>query len=197
MNIKISWQDVASGLLLLGIAVIGYQLNLDHPLGTVRRMGPGYMPMMTFWLLGGLGVAVLLGGLFSGPDIIDAETRREVLLSLVAIGAFAVALVLEARLGKAGWIPHVALMAVMLVACIGIKSSTLPINLAMYFFWAALERWGFIAAIGGAVMAAGLAERPIRLLRSAGTATGLLLICWAIFIWYLDIRVPLLPQQVW
>ncbi len=197
MRLKISWQDVASGLLLLAIAIIGYELNGEHPLGTVRRMGPGYMPMLTFWILGALGLVVFLGGLLSGPDIIDAETRREVLFSLVAFGAFAVALLLEGQLGKAGWIPHVALMGAMLVVCLGLKSSTLPITLAMYFFWAALERWGFVVALVGAVMLSGLAERPIRPLRMAGTGVGLLALCWTIFIWYLDIRVPLLPQQLW
>ena len=197
MRLKISWQDVASGLLLLAIAVIGYELNGEHPLGTVRRMGPGYMPMLTFWILGVIGLAVFVGGLFSGPDIIDAETRREVAMSLIAIGAFGIAVVLEAKLGKAGWIPHVLLMGAMAIVCLALKSSMLPIMLSMYFFWAALERWGFVVAIIGSVAIAGLAERPVRVVRMAGTALGLLALCWAIFIWYLDIRVPLLPQQIW
>lgn len=197
MRVKISWQDIASGVILMLIAALGYYFNGDHPLGTVRRMGPGYMPMLTFWILGGLGLAVFLAGLVSGPDIIDSDTRREVVMSAIAIALFCVALILEGRLGAAGWIPHVVLMVGMLAVCLAVKSTMLPIVLSQYFFWVALERWGFVVAVMGSVMLAGTAERPMHPLRMLATGIGLLALCWAIFIWYLDIRVPLLPLKIW
>ncbi|NGM19301.1 tripartite tricarboxylate transporter TctB family protein [Roseomonas stagni] len=89
---KINAKDVASGALLIGIAVIGLWLNQDHTLGTARRMGPGYMPMMTFWLLMGLGAIVLLLGLFNGPDRLERWAWRELTLILASLVVFALLL---------------------------------------------------------------------------------------------------------
>jgi hypothetical protein len=89
---KINAKDVASGALLVGIAIIGLWLNQDHTLGSARRMGPGYMPMMTFWLLMGLGAIVLLMGLFNGPDRLDRWAWRELTLILASLVVFALLL---------------------------------------------------------------------------------------------------------
>ncbi len=89
---KINAKDVASGALLIAIAVAGLWLNQDHTLGTARRMGPGYMPMMTFWLLMGLGAIVLGLGLFNGPDKLDRWAWRELTLILASLCVFALLL---------------------------------------------------------------------------------------------------------
>lgn len=88
VRMKINAKDVWSGVLLIGIAVFGLWLNQDHNLGTARRMGPGYLPMMVFWLQIALGTAVLVLGLFSGPDKLDAWAWRELLLVLAAMCVF-------------------------------------------------------------------------------------------------------------
>ncbi len=85
---KINAKDVASGVLLIVIAIIGLWLNQDHTLGTPRRMGPGYMPMLTFYLQLGLGAIVLGMGLFSGPDPLEKWAMRELLLILASLCIF-------------------------------------------------------------------------------------------------------------
>ena len=62
MQLRINTKDVASGVFLVLVALVGLYLNQDHSLGTARRMGPGYMPMLVFWLQAGLGAAVILFG---------------------------------------------------------------------------------------------------------------------------------------
>jgi hypothetical protein len=85
---KINQKDVVAGLMLAGIAIAGLWLNQDHTLGTARRMGPGYMPMLTFWLLLGLGAVIFLAGLFNGPDKLERWAMRELLLVLAALCVF-------------------------------------------------------------------------------------------------------------
>lgn len=89
---KINAKDVASGLLLIVIAAAGLYLNQDHNLGTARRMGPGYMPMLVFWLQMGLGVIVLGIGLFNGPDRLERWAWRELVLVLASMCVFALLL---------------------------------------------------------------------------------------------------------
>jgi len=89
---KINAKDLTAGLLLVGFAVAGLWLNLDHTLGTARRMGPGYMPMLTFWILFGIGAAVVLMSLFSGPDPLERWAWRELLLVLAALTVFGIIL---------------------------------------------------------------------------------------------------------
>jgi hypothetical protein len=89
---KVNAKDVASGLLLIFVAVVGLWLNQEHTLGTARRMGPGYMPMLVFWIQAGLGAIVLLIGLFNGPDPLERWAWREVVLILASLCVFAVLL---------------------------------------------------------------------------------------------------------
>jgi hypothetical protein len=89
---KINAKDVASGLLLIVVAVVGLWLNQDHTLGTARRMGPGYMPMLVFWIQIGLGAIVLGIGLFNGPDPLERWAMRELVLVLASLCVFALLL---------------------------------------------------------------------------------------------------------
>jgi signal transduction histidine kinase len=97
---KINAKDVTSGLMLVGVALAGLLINggffglgwEQHSLGTARRMGPGYMPMLTFWLLLGLGALVLVTGLFNGPDRLERWAWRELVLVLAAMCVFGILL---------------------------------------------------------------------------------------------------------
>ena len=83
---KLNTKDLISAALLIGFALVGLWLNMDHTLGSARRMGPGYMPMLAFWLLLGLGALVLLFGLFNGPDPIAMWTTPEIAFLIVGLG---------------------------------------------------------------------------------------------------------------
>ncbi len=96
VGMKLNAKDVTSGLLLIALAVAGLYINggffgiglESHSLGTARRMGPGYMPMLVFWILFGLGAIVLLMGFFNGPDPLDRWAWRELVLVLAAMCVF-------------------------------------------------------------------------------------------------------------
>ena len=147
MRLKPDAQDIFAGLLFIAFAGVMLWLNTAHPIGTARRMGPGYMPMLAFWILGGLGVAILAGGLFSGPDPIGRFAWRDLGLILAA----------------------------------------------MVVFGLLVERLGFVVSISLCVVVASLAEKRVRPLRIAGLVAFLLALCWVLFIWYLDIRIPVFP----
>jgi hypothetical protein len=195
VNIKISAQDVIAGGLLIAFAAVGYWLNLEHPLGTARRMGPGYMPMLTFWILGGLGLAVLLIGLTSGPAEVGAKGWKEIVLTLVAGAALVPAVLLSKRIPGLGGVA-VEFGYVVAVVAVGyyFKSDMLPILAALVFFWFSLDTLGFFICVIGTVLISAFAERPPHPVRMLAIAAALMLISWAIFIRGLDIRVPLWPQ---
>lgn len=85
---KINAKDMVAALVLIAVAGIGLWLNTAHNLGTPRRMGPGYMPMLTFYLLLGIAIFVLTTSFFSGPDPLEKWALRELLLVFAAMIVF-------------------------------------------------------------------------------------------------------------
>ncbi len=140
-------QDIFAGVMFIAFAALMLWLNTDHPIGSARRMGPGYMPMLAFWILGGLGVAILLAGLFTGPQPIGRFAWRDMGLILVALIVYGLT----------------------------------------------VERLGFVVSIALCVGIASLAEKVWMPLRVLGLIAFLLALCWFLFIWYLDIRIPVFP----
>jgi len=62
MRHSFTWPTLFTGGFFLGIALAGLWLNDAHELGTARRMGPGYLPMLTFFAMAGVGVVILVVG---------------------------------------------------------------------------------------------------------------------------------------
>ena len=89
---KINAKDLASGVILIVIAVVGLWLNTDHAMGSARRMGPGYMPWLVFMLQLVLGAVVLAMALFNGPDPLEGWAWRELALVLLSMCVFALLL---------------------------------------------------------------------------------------------------------
>jgi uncharacterized membrane protein YozB (DUF420 family) len=192
---KPNTKDLIGGGLLLAFAVAGYILNLDHTLGSARRMGPGYMPMLTFWLLGGLATAVMVIGLFNGPDPLEKWTKLEILAIPFSAAAFLVTYVVSERLGAPGWYPlGFACLGAMLA--ISVAPGWRPIGLVhagMAVFGLTLEQFGLMAAIAACTVVASLAEPRHRVKGVIGMVIFLCVLCWWVFIYELDIRVPLWP----
>lgn len=198
---KINTKDIAAGLFLILMAAVGLWLNLDHNLGTPRRMGPGYMPMLVFYILLGLGTLVLLLGLFNGPDPLQKWTGIE--SGALALGVVAGTL--------AGYLAPMlsdffastynglgfGMMVGFLVVCFSQGWRLLGfICAALCIFALLLEKGGLILALIGTIFIATMAEpehrqRPLGVL---GITIFLLALCWWVFIKELDIRVAVWPQ---
>jgi len=56
-------KHVLSGLMFIGIAILGLWISRDYPIGTALRMGTGYVPRLLLWILLGLGLLILVQGL--------------------------------------------------------------------------------------------------------------------------------------
>lgn len=86
---QINAKDVATGVLMIAISGFGLYFNCEYELGSVSRMGPGYMPMLVFCILAFFGAGTLLIGLFNGPERLESWAWRELGLILAALTVFA------------------------------------------------------------------------------------------------------------
>ena len=198
---KINEKDLMSGLFLILIAAVGLYLNMDHTMGSARRMGPGYMPWMVFWLQIGLGAGAVLIGLFGDGDKLARWTGKETLSFIIGIAAgVGTWYALRLTPGFFGQ-TYNAVGTGMLVGFLVL--SWAPgwrfvglINASLCLFGLLLEQMGFFAALIGIIVLSCLAEeqhlkKPLGIL---GTTVFLLIMCWVVFINRLDIRVNLWPQ---
>jgi len=198
---KVNEKDLVAGLFLILMAAIGLWLNLEHNMGSARRMGPGYMPWMVFWLQIGLGAGAVLIGIFGDGEKLMRWTMTEVgsFIGGLAVG-YLTWMVLRTMPGFFGQTYNAVgtgMMIGFLVMSIspGWRLFAL-INASMCLFGLLLEKMGFFAALVGIIVMACLAEpdhlkKPIGIL---GTTVFLLIMCWFVFIQQLDIRVNLWPQ---
>ena len=198
---KINEKDVTAGFLLVLVAVVGAYLNMDHNLGSARRMGPGYMPLLVFMIQGGIGIVVLLIGLFNGPDPLEKWTGIDVKSLAAAIIGGVIAWQLSRFFGgffSSGYNAlGIGLLVGFLTLCwsegwrlMGFVCASLCV------FALLLEKGGLVAATIGTVVISALADpshhrRPLGV---AGMTIFLVALCWWIFIKQLDIRVAVWPQ---
>jgi hypothetical protein len=191
---------IAAGLILLAFAIVGFWINAqDHAIGTARRMGPGYMPMLAYGILGFLAVVTVVTGLFSGPDALERWSRSEL---LSVLGGIVTAIVVTAVLSAMGgiisrnWYPlGIGLFAGCLVFSIppGWRKLGLVIA-AMVLFGLTLDIGGLFLAITVTVALAALADETQTVKGTAALIVFLIALCWFVFIKELDIRVSIWPQ---
>lgn len=196
---KLNTKDLVSAAILIGLAAVGLWLNLDHSMGSARRMGPGYMPWLAFMILLGLGCIVLLFGLFNGPDPIPMWTGAEIGFLLLGVAAGTVAGQAAAAAGGwlgSGWNPlGIGMFAGSMV--VSIVKSWRPLFLvtaAFSLFGVLLETLGLMASIAIAVILSAFADPTHRPKGVIGLVLFLCVLCYAVFIYELDIRVPVWPQ---
>lgn len=82
-------KDVLAGLLFIAISALFGFGDVDLPIGTAFRMGPGYFPMVLCILLAILGGVILANGLrFEGEAIKNFAWRGllNIILPIVAFG---------------------------------------------------------------------------------------------------------------
>lgn len=195
---KLNTKDLVAAAVLIGFAVAGLWLNLDHSMGTARRMGPGYMPWLGFMVLLGLGIAVFVIGLFNGPDPIGMWTAPEIGFLFAGAAAGLVAgYAAEAAGGwlASGWNPFGIGLFVgsMVVSIVKSWRPLFLITAAFCLFGIMLETLGLMASIAISVALSALADTTHRPKGVVGLIVFLCVLCWVVFIWELDIRVPVWP----
>ena len=198
---KINEKDLVAGFLLVLVAAVGILLNLDHNLGSARRMGPGYMPLLVFILQAGIGALVMVIGLFSGPDAMERWTGLDSKsLAAAFIGGVIVWQISRYRgdFFSSGYnAMGLGMLAGFLIMCwaegwrlMGFVCASLCV------FALLLEKGGLVAATVGTVVVAAFADKQhhSKPLGVAGMTIFLVALCWWIFIKQLDIRVAVWPQ---
>lgn len=92
-------QDFGAALLFLAIGAGGLWFGREYAVGTVARIGPGYVPALMSWGLIGLGALLAVRSLAWRGPAIEAGALRPVALILASILVFA------------GMIEHTGLLA--------------------------------------------------------------------------------------
>jgi hypothetical protein len=198
---KINQKDIASGILLVLVAAVGIYLNMDHNLGSARRMGPGYMPLLVFMIQAAIGTVVLLIGLFNGPDPLEEWLGIDSKALAAAVFGGIVVWQISRFLGEffsSGYnAMGMGLLAGFLILCWAQSWRLMGFVCAsLCVFALLLEKGGLVLSTVGTVVVASMADpqhhkKPLGV---AGMTIFLVALCWWIFIKQLDIRVAVWPQ---
>jgi hypothetical protein len=205
---QVNAKDIAAGVFLILVALFGLYINggffglglEQHNLGSARRMGPGYMPMLVFWLLLILSSTVLLLGLFNGPDPLAKWTQVETASFVLALAVGLLVWWLSPLLGPYFTQTYnglgLGMLAGFLTLCFAQGWRLIGyICAAMCVFALLLEKGGLMLALVGTILVSTMAEpdhraKPLGVL---GVMIFLLALCWWVFIKQLDIRVQVFP----
>jgi hypothetical protein len=144
-------KNVLAGLLFMATALLGLFLSRDYPVGTMLRMGTGYVPRLLCWVLLVLGAGVALQGVFGADDRFsqDESPWRSLIFVPASLVAFAltaeslglviacVALVIVGGFaGRHMRIVEVAITAVVLAAlCVAIFIYGLALPISVWPEW--------------------------------------------------------------
>lgn len=195
---KISAKDVASGVFIIIIALFGIWVNLaDHALGTARRMGPGYMPMLALGLLLFLGAVVLITSFFNGPDPLERWSTQDRVTLGLATGASLLSFpllnsvrALETNYYSLG----IAMTIGLVVLAISPGWRKLALTLCgMTVFGLLLEQGGLLLSLSATIAIAAIADKTHRPVGVLGLIVFLCTLSWWVFIKELDIRIPVWP----
>lgn len=82
-------QDLAAGLFLVLVAILAFVFSDNLPIGRAVNMGPGYVPRLLSWALGGLGLLIAAQAFaYDGPNL-EAWHWRPLAALTAAILVFA------------------------------------------------------------------------------------------------------------
>lgn len=85
-------KDFWTGVVFVAFGAAGVWLAREYPFGTSLKMGPGYFPTVLSTLLAGVGVLIVLRGLFRSGTAVGAFAYRELMLVLLGTVLFGVLL---------------------------------------------------------------------------------------------------------
>lgn len=201
---KISQKDLWAGGLLVFLAFIGLWINggmlglglEQHTLGTARRMGPGYMPMLVLWLQMALGLIIFLLAFRNGPDDLEKWKRLDFVTLAVAVASGLLIWRGMEAFGLTTNYIQVGLACLVGLLLLAISPAWRPLGTVLgsfAIFALLLEPAGLMVSIVALCVVASFADREHRPLGVAGMCVFLCVLCWFVFIYELDIRVPVWP----
>ena len=82
-------KDLLAGMLFAALGLGFLVLAQRYPMGSARRMGPGYFPQLLALVLLAIGIATVLRATFSGGVPIGSVALKALLLLTLAVLAFA------------------------------------------------------------------------------------------------------------
>jgi hypothetical protein len=84
-----STQDLATGILFIGVGLAALWIGADYPVGTAQRPGTGVLPRILAWCLIGTGALLWFKALlWEGPGLTRWAWRPVIMITLATI-AFA------------------------------------------------------------------------------------------------------------
>lgn len=130
-----------AGLIFVAVGGLALVQAMHYPAGTVRRMGPGFFPLIVATLMVACGaVAVLQGLLAAEPDVPERVRLRTLALLTAAIVAFGM------LVERAGLVA--AIFGLVLLACAP-RLRTGPVEvLALFLVLSGLIVGVFVHALG-------------------------------------------------
>ena len=85
-------RNLAGGLFLIALALVGFWQALELDMGRAMKMGPGYFPRILTFLIGACGIGLVATSLFAPGPRLEAWSVGRLAIVLGAIVAFAVLL---------------------------------------------------------------------------------------------------------
>ena len=89
MRARGSLPDLAFGLFLLALALLGFYATRNLSAGTASDMGAGYVPRALEWALLASGVGYVVKGMLAGFNPMPSFAWRPLLTILAAVAVFA------------------------------------------------------------------------------------------------------------
>lgn len=149
---RFSRKNVLAGLMFILIAALGLWFGRDYPVGTLRRMGTGFMPQALCWLLMCLGAIVAVQGLLGRSNAASSEERDEISPDEVRENYWSAAVVAASLVGFAFTIESLGLIAaivvLVMVASIAYRGLTWRETIATAIVLIALSWVVFVLGLG-------------------------------------------------
>lgn len=103
---RMRW-DVVAGAVMIGVAVLFLIYGAGLRFGSLRQMGPGFLPICTAVILGALGALIALEGLRGEPTVAEFPALRPLVVVVACPIVFAL------MIGPFGMVPTVVVTALL------------------------------------------------------------------------------------
>lgn len=191
-------QDFYGGLALVAIALFAWWAGSDLPGMRGIAFGPGTAPRLFAFMLGLLGAAVMITGLLSDGQGVEAEGKRGIVAAVALILVFFVAVNLFGKVPQFAKMNFALAAVVAAVAGIGISfyfgRGPVLVTAATLFFAGCIRDFGLVVTSYVTLMLAAGASREVNWLQSAIWAAALTAFCAFLFPKALNLPLALWPR---